>query len=121
MSKVSLDDLFSQIAEGQIKDLNLVVKADVQGSVEAVRQSLEKLTNDEVRVRVIMARWAPSANRIFFWPRLPTPLSSASTCGRMRRSARRPSGENVDIRLYRVIYNAIEDITKAMQGAGSGI
>ncbi len=53
ISKVSLDDLFQQIAEGQVKELNIVVKADVQGSVEAVRPSLEKLSNDEVRVRVI--------------------------------------------------------------------
>lgn len=53
MSKVSLDDLYNQIAEGQIKDLNIIVKADVQGSVEAVKQSLEKISNDEVRVRVV--------------------------------------------------------------------
>lgn len=116
MSKVSLDDLFSQIAEGQIKDLNLVVKADVQGSVEAVRQSLEKLSNDEVRVRVIHgAVGAISESDIL--------LASASNAIIIGFNVRPDAAvsaaaerENVDIRLYRVIYNAIEDITKAMQG-----
>lgn len=116
MSKVSLDDLFNQIAEGQIKDLNLVVKADVQGSVEAVRQSLEKLSNDEVRVRVIhggvgairetdvMLASASNAIIIGFNVRPDATVTAAA------------EREDVDIRLYRVIYNAIEDITKAMKG-----
>ena len=115
-SKVSLDDLFSQIAEGNIKELGLVVKADVQGSVEAVKQSLEKLSNDEVRVRVIhggvgavtesdvMLASASNAIIIGFNVRHDASVTAAA------------EREKVDIRLYRVIYNAIEDITAAMKG-----
>ncbi len=116
MSKVSLDDLFSKIEEGQIQDLNLVVKADVQGSVEAVRQSLEKLSGDEVRVKVVhggvgaltesdvMLASASNAIIIGFNVRPDATVTAAA------------ERENVDIRLYRVIYNAIEDVTKAMKG-----
>ena len=116
MSKVSLDDLFNQIAEGQIKDLNLIVKADVQGSVEAVRQSLEKLSNSEVRVRVIHgAVGAISESDVL--------LASASNAIIIGFNVRPESNvsaaserEGVDIRLYRVIYNAIEDVEAAMKG-----
>ncbi len=116
MSKVSLDDLFSKIEEGQIQDLNLVVKADVQGSVEAVRQSLEKLSGDEVRVKVVhggvgaltesdvMLASASNAIIIGFNVRPDATVTAAA------------ERENVDVRLYRVIYNAIEDVTKAMKG-----
>ena len=116
MSKVSLDDLFNQIAEGQIKDLNIIVKADVQGSVEAVKQSLEKLSNDEVRVRVVhggvgairesdvLLASASNAIIIGFNVRPDTTVTAAA------------ERENVDIRLYRVIYSAIEDVEKAMKG-----
>lgn len=116
ISKVSLDDLFTRIAEGQIQDLNLVVKADVQGSVEAVTQSLEKLSNEEVRVRVVhggvgaisesdvMLASASNAIIIGFNVRPDASVTAAA------------ERENVDIRLYRVIYNAIEDVTKAMTG-----
>ena len=116
MSKVSLDDLFNQIAEGQLKDLNLIIKADVQGSVEAVRQSLEKLSNDEVRVRVIHgAVGAISESDVL--------LASASNAIIIGFNVRPESNvtaaaerESVDIRLYRVIYSAIEDIEAAMKG-----
>lgn len=116
MSKVSLDDLFSQIAEGQIKDLNIIVKADVQGSVEAVKQSLEKLSNDEVRVRVVHgAAGTISESDVL--------LASASNAIIIGFNVRPDSTvtaaaerENVDIRLYRVIYSAIEDVEKAMKG-----
>ncbi len=116
VSQVSLDDLFSQIAQGQIKDLNIVIKADVQGSVEAVRQSLEKLSNEEVRVRTIhsgvgaiteadvMLASAGNAIIIGFNVR---PNNMAVTAA---------EHEKVDIRLYRIIYKAIEDITNAMKG-----
>ena len=116
ISKVSLDDLFQQIAEGQVKELNIVVKADVQGSVEAVRSSLEKLSNDEVRVRVIhgavgaiskadvMLASASNAIIVGFNVR---PDNVAQTTAEQ---------EKVDMRMYRVIYNAIEDIEKAMKG-----
>ena len=114
--KVSLDDLFTQIQSGNVKDLNIVVKADVQGSVEAVRQSLEKLSNEEVRVRIIhggvgaitesdvMLASASNAIIIGFNVR---PEPAAKTFA---------DNEKVDLRLYRVIYNAIEDITAAMKG-----
>lgn len=114
--KVSLDDLFSQIQSGNIKELNIVIKADVQGSVEAVRASLEKLSNDEVRIRTIhggvgavtesdvMLASASNAIIIGFNVR---PEASAKNVA---------DDQKVDIRLYRVIYNAIEDITAAMKG-----
>lgn len=114
--KVSLDDLFSQIQSGNMKELGIIVKADVQGSVEAVRQSLEKLTNEEVRVRVIhggvgavtesdvLLASASNAIIIGFNVR-PEPAAKAFA-----------DEEKVDVRLYRVIYNAIEDIQAAMKG-----
>ena len=78
--KVTLDNLFSQIAEGEMKELHIIVKADVQGSAEAVKQSLEKLSNDEVRVkRHPRAASAPSTSPTSCWPTRPTPSSSAST------------------------------------------
>ncbi|MPM62386.1 Translation initiation factor IF-2 [bioreactor metagenome] len=114
--KVSLDDLFNQIQAGNVKDLNIVVKADVQGSVEAVKQSLEKLSNEEVRIRIIhggvgaitesdvLLAAASNAIIIGFNVR-PEPLAKVFA-----------DEEKVDMRLYRVIYNAIEDITSAMKG-----
>ena len=114
--KVSLDDLFSQIQSGNMKELGIIVKADVQGSVEAVRQSLEKLSNEEVRVRVIhggvgavtesdvLLASASNAIIIGFNVR-PEPAAKAFA-----------EGEKVDVRLYRVIYHAIEDIQAAMKG-----
>ena len=114
--KTTLDDLFSQISAGQIKDLNIIIKADVQGSVEAVRQSLEKLSNDEVRVRCIHGAvgainesdtlLASTANAIIIGFNV-RPDSNA------RDMAER---EKLDIRLYRVIYQAIEDVENAMKG-----
>ncbi len=113
---VTLDDLFDRIKEGQMKDLNIIVKADVQGSVEAVRQSLEKLSNDEVRVKVIhggvgairesdvMLAFASNAIIVGFNVR---PDAGAAA------SAER---QGVDIRMYRVIYTAIEEIQAAMKG-----
>ena len=115
--KVSLDDLFNQIQSGNVKELNIVIKADVQGSVEAVKQSLEKLSNDEVRIRTIhggvgavtesdvMLASASNAIIIGFNVR---PEASAKNVAEDSRK--------LNIRLYRVIYNAIEDITAAMKG-----
>ena len=114
--KVTLDNLFSQIAEGEVKELPIIVKADVQGSVEAVKQSLEKLSNEEVRVRVIhgavggvsesdvMLANASNAIIVGFNVR-PDPLA--------KETAER---DGVDIRLYRIIYDAIEEIQSAMKG-----
>ncbi|AVX20720.1 bacterial translation initiation factor 2 (bIF-2) [Carboxydocella sporoproducens DSM 16521] len=115
-SKVSLEDLFARIKEGEIKELNVIVKADVQGSVEALKQSLENLSNDEVRVKPIhggvgaitetdiMLASASNAIIIGFNVR---PDSNA------RKAAEK---EKIDIRLYRVIYDAIEDVKAAMSG-----
>ncbi len=114
--KVTLDNLFSQIEEGEMKELPLIVKADVQGSVEAVKQSLEKLSNSEVRVRVIhgavgaisksdiMLANASNAIIIGFNVR-PDPIARDNA-----------EEEGVELRLYRVIYDAIEDVQQAMKG-----
>ena len=113
---ISLDNLFEHIEEGKIKDLNIIVKADVQGSVEAVTQSLTRISNDEVRVNVIhgavgavtesdvMLASASGAIIVGFNVR-PTPGAVTSA-----------ENAEVDIRLYRVIYDAIEDIEKALKG-----
>ena len=116
IAKVSLEDLFSRIAEGSIKDLNIIVKADVQGSAEAVSQSLNKISNDEVQVKVIHqgvgaiqksdVMLASAANAIIIGFNV-RPDNTA------REAAEK---ENVDIKLYRIIYNAIEDIENAMKG-----
>ncbi|MBQ2769708.1 MAG: translation initiation factor IF-2, partial [Clostridia bacterium] len=116
LSKVSLDDLFSQMAEGELKDLNIIVKADVQGSVEAVKQALEKLSNDEVRVKCIHGGvGAITGSDIMF-----ASASNAIVIGfnvRPDSTAREMAGkENVDMRTYRVIYQAIEDVENAMKG-----
>lgn len=114
--KVSLDDLFNQMAEGELKDLNVIIKADVQGSVEAVRQALEKLSNEEVRVRCIHgAVGAITGSDIMF-----ASASNAIVIGfNVRPDAQAKVAaerENVDVRTYRVIYSAIEDIENAMKG-----
>jgi translation initiation factor IF-2 len=116
ISKVSLDDLFAQIAEGQVKELRIIIKADVQGSVEAVRQALEKLSNTEARVKVIHG----GVGAINEADIMLASASNAIVIGfnvRPNAMARQAAeAEKVDVRTYRVIYNAIEDIEKAMKG-----
>ena len=114
--KVSLEDLFSQIQAGEMKTLNLIVKADVQGSAEAVKSSLEKISNEEVRVRVIhSAVGAINESDVML-----AATSNAIIVGFNVRpdSAARDSAarSNVDIRLYRVIYDCINEIQDAMKG-----
>ena len=115
-AKMSLDDLFSQIQSGNVKELDIIVKADVQGSVEAVRQSLVKLSNEEVVVKVIHGgvgainesdvSLASASNAIIIGFNVrPDPTAKVTA-----------DKENVDIRLYKVIYNAIEDVEAAMKG-----
>jgi translation initiation factor IF-2 len=114
--KITLDNLFSQISEGEIKDLNLIVKGDVQGSVEAVTTSLEKLSNDEVRVKVIHSGVGTVTESDLS-------LASASNAliigfnirpdAKIMDSAK---SSKVDIRLYRIIYQAIEEVEAAMKG-----
>ena len=115
-SRLSLDGLFDQIQAGNIKELNLIVKADVQGSVEAVKQSLLKLSNDEVAIRVIHGgvgavnesdvSLASASNAII----IGFNVRPEATAKEMADS------EGVDLRLYKVIYNAIEDVEAAMKG-----
>ena len=115
-SMVTLDDLYSQIEQGKLKQLNLIVKADVQGSVEAVKQSLEKLSNEEVRVRVIHSNvgainetdvtLAKVSNAIVIGFNVrPDPIAKMEA-----------EKDGVEIKLYSVIYNAIEDVESAMKG-----
>ena len=115
-SKMSLDDLFNQIQEGKLKELNLIIKADVQGSVEAVRQSLLKLSNEEVVVKCIHGgvgainesdvTLAATSNAIIIGFNVRPDATAKATAER----------EGVDIRLYKVIYQAIEDVEAAMKG-----
>ena len=116
MQKVTLDDVFNKIAEGQLKVLNILVKADVQGSVEAVKQSLLKLSNDEVRVNVIHA----GAGAINESDVMLADSSNAIIIGfNVRPDAKAKAmaeKSKVDIKLYRVIYEAIEDVEKALKG-----
>ncbi len=115
-TKLTLDNLFSQMAEGEIKELPIIVKADVQGSAEAVKASLEKLSNDEVRVRVIhSAVGAVKESDVM--------LANASNAIIVGFNVRPDNGaaesaarDGVDIRLYRIIYDAIEEISTAMKG-----
>ena len=115
-SRMSLDDLFNQIQEGNLKELNIVVKADVQGSVEAIKQSLLKLSNDEVVIKIIHGGvGAINESDVI--------LASASNAIIIGFNVRPDSTakeiaerEGVDLRLYRVIYNAIEDVEAAMKG-----
>ncbi len=113
---VTLDDVFSKIAEGEMKVLNLIVKADVKGSVEAVKQSLEKLSNEQVRVNVIHA----VAGAINESDIMLAESSKAVIIGfnvRVDSNAKKIAEHSaVDIKLYRVIYEAIEDVEKALKG-----
>ncbi len=115
-SKMSLDDLFNQIQAGNVKELGVVIKADVQGSVEAIKQSLLKLSNDEVAVKVIHGGvgainesdviLASASNAIIIGFNVRPDATAKDTAER----------EGVDVRLYRVIYNIIEDVEAAMKG-----
>ena len=115
-SRMSLDDLFSQIQAGNVKELNIIVKADVQGSVEAIKQSLVKLSNEEVVVKIIHGgvgainesdvSLASASNAIIIGFNV-RPDATAKNIAEQ---------EGVDLRLYRVIYNAIEDVEAAMKG-----
>ena len=116
IQKVSLEDLFNQIQAGEVKDLNIIVKADVQGSAEAVKSSLEKLSNDEVRVRVIHS----GVGAINESDVMLATTSKAIIVGfnvRPDAVARESAARNhVDMRMYRVIYDAINEIESAMKG-----
>ncbi|NLO81917.1 MAG: translation initiation factor IF-2 [Clostridiales bacterium] len=115
-ARASLDDLFNQIEQGELKELNIIIKADVQGTAEAVKQALERLSNDKVRVRVIHSGVGTINESDVI-------LASASNAIIIGFNVRPPSNvvdlaekEKIDIRLYRIIYNAIEDVEAAMKG-----
>jgi translation initiation factor IF-2 len=115
-AKLSLDGLFSQIQAGNIKELNLIIKADVQGSVEAMKQSLLKLSNDEIAIRIIHGGvgainesdviLASTSNAVIIGFNVKPDNAAKETAER----------ENVDVKLYRVIYDAINDVEAAMKG-----
>ncbi|MBQ0059704.1 MAG: translation initiation factor IF-2, partial [Lachnospiraceae bacterium] len=119
--QMSLADLFSQIQEGSLKELPIVVKADVQGSVEAVKQSLEKLSNDEIVVKAIHGgvgainesdvSLAAASNAIIIGFNVRPDATAKSTAER----------ENVEIKLYNVIYQAIEDVERAIKGMRAAV
>jgi translation initiation factor IF-2 len=115
-SNISLDDLFSQIQDGNIQDVNIIIKADVQGSIEAIKQSLEKLDNEAVRINIIHG----AVGAINETDVLLASTSNAIVIGFNVRpdknAVKLAETEEVDIRLYRVIYDAVEDIKKAMEG-----
>lgn len=114
--KVSLEDLFSQIQEGSVKELNIIIKADVQGSVEALKKSIEDLSNEEVRIKVIHG----AVGAITETDVMLASASNAIIIGfnvRPETNAKNlAEKEKVDIKLYRIIYEAIEDIKAAMKG-----
>ena len=114
--RVSLEDLYSQIQEGKVKELSIIVKADVQGSVEAIRQSLEKLSTDDVKVRVIHGAVGAITETDIT-------LAAASNALMIGFNVRPDSNaiaaaerDGVDIKTYRIIYDAIEDVKSAMIG-----
>jgi translation initiation factor IF-2 len=115
-SKVTLEDLYAQIIAGKVKDLNIIIKADVQGSVEAVKQSLVKLSNEEVRVNVIH----DAVGAITEYDVMLAQVSSAIIIGFNVRPSidvtQAAKNAEVDLRLYSVIYKAIEDVQSAMNG-----
>jgi len=115
-TRISLDDLFSHIQQGEVRDLNIIIKADVQGSIEALKQSLEKLSNEEVRVNIIHqgvggiretdVMLADASNAIILGFNVRPDVNSRKVA----------EAQQIDIRLYRVIYNAIEDVKAALSG-----
>ncbi|OMH40505.1 translation initiation factor IF-2 [Desulfurobacterium indicum] len=114
--RVSLEDLFAQIQEGEVKELNIVLKADAQGSIEAIRKSLEELSTDEVKVKIIHAGVGPiTENDVML-----AAASNAIIVGfnvRPDSAARKAAErEKVDMRTYRVIYDIVDEVKKAMQG-----
>lgn len=114
--KVTLDNLFSQIAEGEMKELALIVKADVQGSVEAVSQAMERLSNDEVRVKVIHGAVGAISESDVMLASASNAIIVGFNVRPMPVAADTAARDGVDIRLYRVIYDAIEEISTAMKG-----
>ena len=115
-AKVTLDDLFNQIEKGNLKQLNLIVKADVQGSVEAVKQSLEKLSNDEVVVKVIHSNVGGVTETDVTLAKVSNAIIIAFNVRPNKIAKEMAEKDGVEIKTYSVIYNAIEDVELAMKG-----
>jgi len=115
-ARISLDDLFNQIQQGNVKDLNIIIKADVQGSVEALKQSIEKLSNDEVKVNVIHGAVGAIIEADVTLASVSNAIIIGFNVRPMAQVSDMAKEMGVDIRLYRVIYDAIEDMEKAMKG-----
>ena len=115
-NRITLDDLFNQIAQGNLKQLNIIVKADVQGSVEAVKQSLEKLSNDEVKVKVIHANVGAVTETDVTLAKVSNAIIIAFNVRPEPIAKDMAEKDNVEIKIYSVIYNAIEDVEAAMKG-----
>ncbi len=115
-TRVTLDDLFNQIEKGNLKQLNLIVKADVQGSVEAVKQSLEKLSNDEVKVKVIHANVGAVTQSDVTLAKVSNAIIIAFNVRPEPLAKDMAEKDEVEIKIYSVIYNAIEDVEAAMKG-----
>ncbi len=115
-NRVTLDDLFNQIAKGNLKQLNIIVKADVQGSVEAVKQSLEKLSNDEVKVKVIHANVGAVTETDVTLAKVSNAIIIAFNVRPEPIAKDMAEKDQVEIKQYSVIYNAIEDVEAAMKG-----
>ena len=116
MQSVTLDNLFSQMEQGSLKQLNLIVKADVQGSVEALKQSLEKLSNDEVRVKVIHSAAGAVTESDVTLAKVSNAIIIAFNVRPVSTAKQEAEKDEVEIKQYSVIYNAIEDVEAAMKG-----
>ncbi len=115
-AKVTLEDLFTQIKEGKVKDLNIIIKADVQGSVEAVKQSLEKLSNEEVRVKTIHGAVGAITETDVTLAQVSNAIIIGFNVRPGANVTEAAKNAEVDMRLYSVIYKAIEDVQAAMNG-----
>jgi len=115
-SKVTLDDFFKQIQEGEVKELNLIVKGDVQGSIEALNQSLDRLSTDEVKVNVIHTGVGAVTESDVMLASASNAIIIGFNVRPDTKARKYAEEENIDVRLYRVIYETIEDIRKAMAG-----
>jgi translation initiation factor IF-2 len=114
--RVSLEDLFSQIKEGKVKDLNIIIKADVHGSVEAVKQSIEKLSSDEVRIKPIHSGVGAITETDVMLAAASNAIVIGFNVRPDSKAVQMANNENVDIRTYRIIYDAINDIEAAIKG-----
>ena len=116
VNKVTLDNLFSQMEEGKLKQLNLIIKADVQGTVEAVKQSMEKLSNEEVRVKVIHSAVGAVTESDVTLANVSNAIIIAFNVRPVPTAKTQAEKDNVEIKQYSVIYQAIEDVETAMKG-----